>query len=185
MTEIYGIEFENILYVSEYLQLNASYGYTDAEFVEFNDPDFANLTGLDDPDLVNGGNVSGHRVPNTPAHQVILGGRFGMPVRDSIGAFLRADFVYESDRAALVDNFGRIDSRELLNLRLGLEHEAWSLSLYGKNILDNDTPTAVLSFFDFDAANELSNGEAPRTYGLNPQRGRDWGIEFQYRFQKL
>ena len=41
---------------------------------------------------------------------------------------------------------------------------------------------ASLAFPDFDSANRLVNGLEPDLWGLNPRRGRDWGMEFQYRF---
>jgi outer membrane receptor protein involved in Fe transport len=86
-----------------------------------------------------------------------------------------------------------------VNLRAGVRSDSWTLTFYVRNLLDDDTPLSVFNFVNF-AADPIetpdypdddpnkpgqeaeNNGEYPNMYALNPQRGRDIGMEFQWRF---
>ncbi len=76
-------------------------------------------------------------------------------------------------------NFNKLGSRTLLNMRLGVEGDNWTLTGYVNNLLDDATPLAALNFVDFNRS--WPNGENGELWSLNPQRGRHFGIEFQYR----
>ncbi len=95
--------------------------------------------------------------------------------------------MYESERWSQAANFGKIPERTLVNLRLGVESERWTLGGYVTNLLDEDAPLATLNFVNFNDGTggatgvTLSNGEVANMWALNPQRGREWGVEFQYR----
>jgi len=70
----------------------------------------------------------------------------------------------------------------------GLQSDAWRATLYVRNLLEDDTPIGALGFSNFAInpiitnADAPNNGAYPRPYSIVPQRGRDFGIEFQYRF---
>ena len=181
-SEVYGFELETNFAVTDRLTLIANYGYTHARFVRYNDGFYADSTGIDDPDFINGGNVSGFRISNTPDHSVVLGALATAPLTASLDAFLRSDFIYESDRVTQSANFSKVGERKILNLRVGLEANSWMLTAYVRNLLDDTTPEAALNFPDFNSANNLENGNSRNLWGLNPRRGRDMGLELQYRF---
>jgi outer membrane receptor protein involved in Fe transport len=181
-SEVYGLELETNFVVNDNLTLIANYGHTHARFVKYNDGFYAASTGIDDPDLINGGNVAGFRISNSPEHSVILGVLASAPLTGNLGAFARSDFIYESDRFTQSANFSRVGERKILNMRLGIEADRWTLTGYVRNLLDDTTPESALNFVDFDPANTLQNGNMPNLWGLNPRRGRDWGLELQYRF---
>jgi outer membrane receptor protein involved in Fe transport len=181
-SEIYGLELETNFVLNENLTLIANYGYTHARFVQYNDGFYARSTGIDDPDFINGGNVSGFRIANSPEHSVVLGGVARVPVTAALDAFLRSDFIYESDRYTQSANFSKVGERKVVNMRAGFEANSWTLTAYVHNLLDDTTPVSALNFPDFDTGNNLENGNMANLWGLNPRRGRDWGLEFSYRF---
>jgi iron complex outermembrane receptor protein len=181
-SEVYGAELETNFVINENLTLIANYGYNHARFVKYNDGFYAASTGIDDPDLINGGNVAGFRISNTPDHSVVLGGVATAPLSASLSAFLRTDFIYETDRVTQSANFSKVGERKVMNLRIGIEANSWTLTAYVRNLLDDTTPEAALNFPDFNPENNLDNGNLRNLWGLNPRRGRDAGLELQYRF---
>jgi len=181
-SEIYGWELETNFVVNDYLMLIANYGRTHARFVKYNDGFYADSTGIDDPDLINGGNVAGFRISNSPEHSVILGAVATAQMTAALEAFLRTDFIYESDRVTQSANFSTVGERKVFNIRAGVESDSWRITAYVRNLLDDTTPESALNFVDFDLNNTLENGNMPNLWGLNPRRGRDWGLELQYRF---
>jgi hypothetical protein len=84
-----------------------------------------------------------------------------------------------------------------------VQADSWTLTFFVNNLTDDDTPISLFSFVDFAAQEknydfvdlELpfdgtidtfdgapNNTAYPNMSALNPQRGRDWGMDFQYRF---
>ncbi len=171
-TEIYGLELESNFIVNENLFLIANYGYQNGEFKEGSDGFLRDVTG--------NAELRGKKVSDAPNHSLVLGMLATNQLTSELDAFLRTDYVYESEKWNQSGNFNKIGSRNLVNLRLGVQAENWTLAGYVSNLLDDDTPLAALDFFDF--GDTLSNGEVPKIYSLNPQRGRNYGVEFSYRF---
>jgi outer membrane receptor protein involved in Fe transport len=181
LSQSQGLELETSFAVTDALLLIANYGYTDAEFVEFNSDLYAQITGINDAELLNGGNVAGFRLPNTPEHSVVFGVIATSQLTPELELFFRPDVVYESDRMADETNLPRLDSLTLVNLRTGVRADHWTATAYVTNLLDENTPTAGSSFVNF-VAPQYANGANQNVWTLNPRRGRNWGIEFQYRY---
>ena len=177
-----GLELETNFAVTDSLLLIANYGYVQAEYVEFNSDFYAGITGIDDPD--GKGNVAGFRLPNNPEHSVVLGAIYTDQLTASLGWFGRTDLVYETSRKADPTNLGEMDDRTLLNVRLGLESETLRLTLYMTNLLDDDTPTAISDFVNFMPGSNFANGSYANIWTMNPNRGRNWGLEMSYHFGK-
>ena len=178
-----GLELETNFVVNDNLVLIANYGFVDAEYQEFNSSLYASITGINDP--FGAGNVAGHRLSNNPKHSFILGAVLNKQLTGSLEAFSRIDFAYESPRMVDETNLLKLSRRELLNWRVGMESDRWKVTAYVTNLLDDDTPTAASSFVNF--LNELDNSTAADpVYGsfwtLNPNRGRNWGVELLFRF---
>jgi outer membrane receptor protein involved in Fe transport len=217
-SEIYGLEIESNYAVTDNVTLIANYGYNHGRFKEGIDPDLAQKTGGD-------GNLAGKTLPDSPAHQLVLGFDMRAQLSPSLGGFLRGDYLYESMKYTRPANFGNIGSRGLINFRTGIDGDAWTLTFYIRNLLDEDTPIALFNFVDFAAQKKgqapgatgqydfvdladgtpmngtistrppdpgnpdpalvlgaANDGEVPNMGALNPQPGRDLGLEFQYRF---
>jgi hypothetical protein len=101
-------------------------------------------------------------------------------INTKLDGFARLDFIYESERWLQAANLNKIDDRKIVNMRLGVETDTWTATGYVTNLTDDDTPLTALNFVDF--GNTLSNGQTPNLQSLSPQRGRQIGVEFQYRF---
>lgn len=182
-SEIVGGELEMTFAVTDRLTLIANYGYADAEFVEGNDDFLQRVTG--------DGDLAGKTIPSAPEHNAVLGAIVSAPVNDELMLTLRSDVVLESERETMPANFAQIPNRTLVNLRAGVSSDRWTVTAYVRNLLDDDTPLAALNFLDF-ANPPVTNGPDnvlgttddvyANIWSLNPQRGRDWGLEIQYSF---
>ena len=200
-SEVKGLELETSFRVTDNLSLIANYGYTDSRYMEGFDPALFDSTG--------NGDISHKRVPGVPKHTLILGANVTASLPSGLDLFITPDLVVNSKRYTQAGNFSWIGQETTLNLRAGLQSEHWTLTTYVRNLTDDDTPVAVLDFFNFgsvdiqplrdaglidvygnlrnspdtgDATADSNNAKDPRLYGINPKRGRDVGVEFQYRF---
>lgn len=179
-SDVFGLELETTFAITDNLIYQFAYGLADAEFDEYNDGFFADSTGIDDPLLINGGNVHGFKVPNVPKHSLVT----SLDYRDALNAnwewFLRTDFIWESRRYTQAANFTQTDDRSIWNWRLGVQNERWTLTGFVNNILDDTTQVANLAFVAFDTP--LENGNPAEYWTLNPSRGISWGVEARYAF---
>lgn len=203
-SEIYGFEIESNYAVADNLTLIANWGYQHGRFTEGFDPELMETTGGD-------GDLVGNTLPDSPAHSLILGFDARAQLSANLMGFLRGDFLYETKKYTTVTNLATIGERKNVNFRTGIDADAWTLTFYVRNLLDDDTPIALFNFVDFaaqkkgqgpegngqydfvdlvgpfdgtiDTVNGAPNNTLnPRMGALNPRRGRDWGLEFQYRF---
>ena len=65
---------------------------------------------------------------------------------------------------------GMRDAYDLLNLRVSLEAESWTLTAWGKNILDEEYPEEIIPAPEFGG------------YFLHPGKGEAYGLDIVYRF---
>jgi iron complex outermembrane recepter protein len=184
-----GLEFELVTKPSKHVQLDASFGWSDARLTQ------NNITGA--IDLLTGNPVDfrtaptgsfatlyrglrGERVPYTPSVQLALGAAYSF----SLGSFagnLRADYQYVGEAFNRVANnvqlpgsapstdpaIGGQPSRKvfdysLINLSLGLSRGALDLNVYANNLLDKRAQlyaTPIAVFGDRNITNR------PRTIG--------------------
>jgi outer membrane receptor protein involved in Fe transport len=178
-----GGELETTFAVTDELTLVANYGYSNAKFEEGEDSELRNLTG--------DGDVSGRWIPSAPEHSVVLGAVVQKPLGNGWTALFRTDLAYESRRYVDPANFVWIGDRTLVNLRAGVDTGTWNVAGYVRNLMDDETPLAALTFVNFgygplapgaDAVFGTSDDLYPAMLSTNPQRGREYGLEIQYRF---
>ncbi len=171
-TEIYGVEIETSFVVTDSLFLIANYGYQHGEFQKGNDSFLERTTG--------DGDLDGNTVPGAPKESLILGAVVTKPLSNGLDSTFRVDYIFESDQWAQAANFNKLDRRKLVNMRLGVGNQNWTLTGYVNNLLDDDTPWGALNFVDFSRT-VGANANSGELWSLSPQRGRNFGMEFQYR----
>jgi outer membrane receptor protein involved in Fe transport len=180
-SQVIGAEVELSMAVTEHLSMSVNYGLADTELEEFNSLVIADLTGINDPDLVNGGNASGNEAPNAPKHSLSAYAVYTRPLGDR-GAewFARTDFLYQSKRWVDAENEAYIGEPKIVNARIGIDNGTWVATIYADNMLDDDTPTLVSQFPSFSGFPE----NITSAFHIVPRRGRNYGLALQYRFGK-
>jgi iron complex outermembrane receptor protein len=171
-SEVKGLELESTFAITDNLTLVANYGLSLSRYKDAEDPTHEETTGS--------ANISGNYVPNVPKHSVVLALNATAPLAEGYEFFLSPTFSFESKRYTSPSNLAWLGNRRLLNLRAGVQADRWTVAAYVRNLMDDDTPWAALDFVNFDVF--LPNGKNARLHSLNPQRGRDYGVELQYRF---
>ncbi len=178
-SRVIGAEVQLDYQVTDNIYVSAAYGLADTKLEEFNSLDFADLTGISDPDLINGGNVSGHEAPRVPKHSFNLSGTYTRAL-GSNGAdwFARIDYIYEDRQWVTPINAAFIGATNTINFRLGLTNDSWRASIFIDNLTNEDAPTLVSSFPNFTAPlNQLTN-----SFPLQPRRGKRVGASLNYQF---
>ena len=190
-TEVFGFESEFVATLSERLSARATYAYTHAEIRERISIDEADLRGSDgSPEQARAlGDVSGNRVPRVPEHMASLMLHYEQPLSDWGDWYLTGDYTYESSRFAQEHNLIETGDRNLVGLRTGLARKSWDLSVWVRNLFDDDTPVDIQRYFDRRSGTLESfpqqgsrPSSSPRGFGISLPRGRQIGATLRYRF---
>ena len=138
-----GAEFEAVWYPSERLGLTASLGLLDATFDSFLNSKNQDLSGRDQA-----------HAPGYMAHLALDYNVGAWSIAVSLDA--KDDFYFSDSHHVQSDPY------ELLNIRVRYSTERWSLSLWGRNLTDQDY--AVRGFFFGEFGNDPRKGYAPEPY---------------------
>ena len=156
-----GVEIELATRPLENLELTAAYGYTDAEFTDFDG------TGVFD----------GNRLPNTPLYTFNGAARYEYPLDNGLGIVSRVDYnrtgtIYFAD-----ENVGYQPTYDTVDAQVGLEADRWSVTVWGRNVLDERYASSV-----------YMRSISPAIYGrldidaMQNEPGATYGAEFRWRF---
>ena len=134
-SESYGVEANLVASLNRHLQLNASYGYTEATFVKYD-------AGIH-KDTQEKIDYSGNYVPFVPKHTLNVGGSYSFFFNDrwaqslTLGANLTgAGKIYWTE-----SNHASQDFYSTLNGFVSLKTKAMEIELWGRNLTDNEYTT--------------------------------------------
>jgi iron complex outermembrane receptor protein len=146
--KIQGLELEFQAVPVDGLQLAASYTYLDTEFTEF---------------VQEGEDYSGNQLSRTPKNAYRLNAAYSLPIANG-DLSIEADYAWNDDR--FDDNSNQppeiIDSYGLLDARIRYVLDGWEVSLWGRNLTDEEYITHYPTFSGF----AFVTFGPPRTYGL-------------------
>jgi len=124
------------------------------------------------------GDVAGKRVPRAPEYNGYAVVQYAMPLSDAVALTLGGDVVYEGSKFAQVHNLIETGSRTYLNARVGLEGRSWTVSLWGKNLTDDDTGLDILRYID----SRNIPSPATRGFAVTLPRPRQIGVTAALKF---
>lgn len=114
------------------LVMNLNIGYLEAEYKEF-------TAFIDGQNRV----LDGFTIPNSPEWTVSADAEYSFPLTAGLEGFVRGEYVYRdslrSTTSALIqEGFPwEVPSYDVFNLRLGVEHEQYTVALYVENLFDD------------------------------------------------
>ena len=197
-TAINGLEVELEALVTDKLMLNFGYAWTNAEIKEYINIDQAEVLGANGSlyDLARLGSAAGAQVPRIPEHAASLVARYeGDAMASGFSWFWVADAVYEGSRFSQIHNLIETGALTRFGLRLGVLRDSLSITLWGKNLFDDDTPLDILRYIDRSSgsltndatipgyvAETRSASESPRGFAITLPRGRQVGVTLNYSF---
>jgi len=193
-SRIFGLEFDSTWAITDKLLATFAYGFTDGKIDEAYSCNYAEVTGEGLIPDGNGGfrcanskaeglelnNLKDNKIANSPRHSIVTSLAYADSISADMGWFARTDYSWEDGRYSDLNNFAEIGSRRTWNARSGLETEDWTLSFYVNNILDENTPSAIINFPRFEE--RTSSDISLQGYALTPTRGRIIGGELIVRF---
>jgi outer membrane receptor protein involved in Fe transport len=171
-SEVYGMELETTFAFTDNLIGTFGYGLAHGEFEDYESGELEAATG--------DGDASGNKIPDSSKHNFVTSLAYNRPISSQLDWFARTDFTFESKKYTSATNFAEIDDRRRWNVRSGVEDEGWRVSVFVDNILDEQTPSAILGFPRLTETN--ASGVNPQGYGLTPTPGRAVGAELILRF---
>lgn len=192
-TTLKGLELEGAYTLTDNISARFSYSYIDAEITEGVDGDQAVLmlgaackTGsainLDRPGCRAAGDISGKQPPLVSRQLGSAGIRWdGNAMGNGWKPFASADVTYRGEFFEQVHNNITIPAATRVDLQVGVQNDNIRLSVWGKNVGDDDAPVGVLRFVDFLAPTSLS-GDRPRAFGVTPAQLSSYGVTLSARF---
>ena len=138
-----GVEVEALWYPTEYLGITASLGLLDATFDSFLNSENQDLSGRDQA--------------HAPGYMAHLAADYSLGAWSlSVSVDAKDDFYFSDSHSV------RSDPYELVNMNLSYAGERWSLSLWGRNLSNQDY--AVRGFFFGEFGNDPRKSYAPEPY---------------------
>lgn len=214
--ETKGFELEIQAAPSQELNVTLGLSYVDAKFTKGCDfdlfvlnsgglqPNFntanPNATGLALCD------ITGKQLPLGPKYMVNGAVTWEKPIGSGDLRFVsNATFSFEDKKYVQTDNLAFVPSAFLVNARLGIKTDRFSLVAFGRNLTDEDAPPLATRWFDYrygNAARDLPaalvpggprfgtfNGApavidtgAPRAFFATLRKGRTFGVEGTFKF---
>ncbi|WP_138378894.1 TonB-dependent receptor [Luteithermobacter gelatinilyticus] len=174
-TETYGFEAELKFALSRELSVEVIYAFTHPEIQNF-DLSGDRFNEAEQLGFKNG-IVKGTFTPQSPKHTLTLSGEYRTGLGSSdLEFFARTDYIYSSTRYAQVFNLAGTGDRHIVNLRTGVENDRYRISLWAKNLFDNDTPTSILRYVDVPSFFQK------RAFAVSLPRKQQFGITGSVRF---
>ncbi len=163
----WGGEIEVQFAPTDELFLTAGYAYVKPEFRKGGTIDQENLFG--------DASVAGNIMPRVSQHEFNWSGEWRRPIPDyGVEFFVNVNGSYDSKRYVQVHNLATFGEAVLLNTRLGLETDHYTLAVFVKNLTDEDSYVDVMRFRDWVLGNRAFNGTL--------RRGRQVGVQAAVNF---
>lgn len=167
--DIWGFDLDYNFQVSANFSLYGGIGYTDTEIKAIGNADLEAFLAGSGVDIAS---VIGSRSPRTTDWTVNVGAQYEQPISSELSFIFRADYEYQGSKYWQIDNLDVRDPIHLMSLRASLEGEAWTLSLWAKNLFDEEY------YADFNPAEYAG---APFDLGFKA-RPQTYGIDLSYKF---
>lgn len=124
-------------------------------------------------------NITGTQLPQTSEHQLNFSNIFTGELNNGWGWSGRVDVNYNSERFAQVYNLASTGDRTIVNARLGFQNDTMALEFWANNLLDDDTPTALIRYVQ---GNDLTFNPFNRAIGVTLPEKRRVGVTARYNF---
>jgi outer membrane receptor protein involved in Fe transport len=143
-SQAYGAEFETRWRPIAPLQLYASLGLMRTEFESFNSSQ---------------GDFTGNEMPEAPAYTIAAGGMWKDPTGWFAGANLRYTDGYYSGGDLQNSSLRFVDSYMLVDARVGYEWDHYKLTVFAKNLFDEQYVTSIGTFTPPNTPNRATVGD--------------------------
>jgi iron complex outermembrane recepter protein len=214
--EIRGFEAELRFRVTDNLRLSATYSYVDTEFtagcdefqyvlesggflmsptcdVPARTTPVSILSGVATPIAGASGSIVGNRIPLVPETQWSFNADYSREIFNGWEFFASADVSYESSKYVQVHNMAETGDTTLVGARMGIGNDMWRISVFGRNLTDEDSIPIATRWFDLFQGSATAAGipaaqqvgidtGSPRGFFFSPRKGRTLGAEIRFSY---
>ena len=153
-----GIEIEVSALPTKGLQLDGSFGFNPTEYKGFDLKRVNFGTGVESTTA-----IGGNKLSNAPTHTLFLGAQYEYSINTKLKAILRGEIRNLGKQYTDIQNQIEQPSYTLLNSRIGLTYDKYSLFIWGQN-LNNER---YLAYGNPDSSfGRQSRMAQPRTFGI-------------------
>ncbi|MGL5839794.1 MAG: TonB-dependent receptor [Sphingorhabdus sp.] len=204
-----GLEVELQAAPADNLLFTLGLAYVNAEFTKGCDADYfiLNSGGLrpnfDTRNPTAAGlalcDISGKKLPLGSPYIVNGSVNWNKEIGNNLSIFTNANFSYEDSKYVQTDNLAKTGDTFLLNARLGIRTENFTVSLFGRNLTDEDSIPLATRWFDlrygagttglppaagvtFDGRPAQVETGTPRAFFGSLRKGRTFGVEATFNF---
>ncbi len=153
-----GVEIEFQALLADGLDIFGGFGLTDSEIKKY----------------AGSASFVGNEAPTTPKYTINFGAQYMYPVAQGLDGVLRVDYQRQGKKYWHADNSDFQKPVDLVNVRLGIESEAWSLTGWVENLFREDY------FVEYGDAGFSGAPTGLDLAQLGPQR--TWGVEGKVKF---
>ncbi|MEQ8515567.1 MAG: TonB-dependent receptor, partial [Chromatocurvus sp.] len=137
--EIIGVEFDGTWFATDMLSFDYALSHTKAEYSNGALSGRLGLAGACDGIICPAdGSIDGNQLQRQPETQASLSASLAGTAANNWEWYARADVNYQSKQYVDEFNLGWVPDRTLVNVRAELSNQNWRLSLWGKNIFDEE-----------------------------------------------
>jgi len=179
---VVGFEIEAFANLTDRISANIGIGYADHEY----DTDFVPGSSADRR-IVNGRSLKGNTSPGVPKTTVNAGIEYSMPVMTDYNFLIRLDGSYRSKAYVDLANQAYVGDSTTFNLWTDFGSEVWMVSLFARNLTDEETSPGNFSgtsscVYTNPAAGSNYPSPLQRCNGLGIARGREVGMTAVWNF---
>lgn len=171
--DIWGIEFEGKVAITERTEVGLNVSYIDSEYDDYKFNFVAPIAGFSQ--------MSGNQTPRQPqdtmnayiTHDFAMMGQNG---------YWRLDWFYQGEAYVDESNLAKLDAYNLFNLRAGLEWESLMVELFVTNLTDEEAWQTGARWTDFSSPSQFAFLTAKQGVAVSPLDKREFGIRMNLKF---
>ncbi len=121
------------------------------------------------------GSIVGRQLPRSPKNSFNVGMSYSRPITDKMDINFNANVSNESKKFVQVHNLAWVGANTLLNSSIGFSSDSLSLTIWGRNLTNEDAVVSAQRFAD-------PNRSFQRVFLGNPRLPREFGATLRKRF---
>ncbi len=166
-SSVKGFEVESNWTVVQGFDIHAAFSFNDAKYADgVIDPRVRDFANCDNVVCAANGNVGGNQLERQSKVQASISPEFNFPINDKLEAFGGFDVTYKSKQYSDSVNLAFLPDRTLVDASIGIRNDAWSLTLWGKNITNEQYAASAFAIFAATDSVYVPVKGANRTAGL-------------------
>jgi len=170
---LWGAELELSLQLTDAVQWRFNTAYTASEYDDYNFNFVSTVAGFSQ--------MAGNQTPRQPkwSGNSTLIWDFDLFERP---AYVRGDVLYQGELYADESNLAKLDDYWLLNVRVGVEWERFSLELFSTNLTDEKAWAMGARWTDWSSPTQFPHLTEKQGVVASPLDRREFGLRVNYRF---